>query len=160
MKVKLGHLLEDVASSLSVGSWVRRGNKEVVHVDNQPSFSDHVSERVIHELLECSGRVAKTKEHDGGFEESFVSDECCLPLVAIFDVDIVVSPSNVELGEVVSIFQLVHKVGDEEKGVGIAGGVFIEVPVILARTEFSILLLDDEEGGCLGGVGRTNLPSG
>ena len=88
-----------------------------------------------------------------------MGDEGRLPLVTILDADIVVPPSNVEFREVASVFQLVHKVGDEGKGVGVTGGVFVEVPVILARTKFSILLLDKEERGRLGGVGRTNLPS-
>ena len=71
-----------------------------------------------------------------------MGDESCLPLVAVFDADIVVSPTNIEFGEVVSIFQLVHKVGDERKGVGIMSGVFIEISVVLARTKFAIFLFD------------------
>ena len=131
-----------------------------MYIDDEPSFSNHVPEEVVHESLERCWGITKAKEHDCWFEESFVRDEGCLPLVTIFDADIVVPPSNVEFREVASVFQLVHKVGDEGKGVGIAGGMFIEVPVILARTEFSIFLLDEEEGGRLGGVGRTNLSSG
>ena len=55
MKVKLSHLLEDMAGLLSVGFWVGGGNEEVIHINDKLSFSDHVSERVIHELLECDG---------------------------------------------------------------------------------------------------------
>ena len=140
--------------------WVRGGDEEVVHIDDEPSLSDHILEGVVHESLECSGGVAKAKEHDRRFKESFVGDKGRLPLVTIFDADVVIPPSNVELGEVASVFQLVYEVGDEGKGVGVTGSVFIEVPVILARTKFSVLLLDKEEGRRLGGVGRANLPSG
>ena len=42
----------------------------------------------------------------------------------------------------------------------IVGGVFVEVSIVLAGVEFAIFLLDKEEGGCLGGVGRTDLPDG
>ena len=35
--------------------------------------------------------------------------------------------------------------------------MFIEIYVILARMKFAILLFDKEEGGCLKGVGRTDL---
>ena len=66
MEVKLGHSLKDMASPFSVGLLVWRGNKKVIHVDDEPSFCDHVSEGVIHELLECGGGIAKTKEHNGG----------------------------------------------------------------------------------------------
>ena len=85
-------------------------------------------------------------------------DEGCFLLVAIFDVDIVVSLMNVKFSEVVRVFQLVHKVEDKEKGVCILGGMFIEIAVILAREKFAILL-DKEEGGYLGRIGRTNLSS-
>ena len=42
----------------------------VLGIDDEPSFSDHITERVIHELLpvEGSGGVGESKEHDGGFE--------------------------------------------------------------------------------------------
>ena len=88
-----------------------------------------------------------------------MSDECCFPLVAVFDADVVVSPVNVEFGEVASVFQLVHEVGDKGKGVGVTGGVFVEVMVVLAGAEFSILLFDKEERGCLREIGWTDLSS-
>ena len=110
-------------------------------------------------MLECGGGVAKAEEHDSRFEESFVGDESRLPLVTILDVDIVVPPTDIKFGEVTSIFQLVNEIRNERKGVGVVGGVFVEVPVILARMEFSIFLFDKEEGGHLGGIGGTNLSS-
>ena len=74
-------------------------DKEIIHIDDEPSFGNHVTERVVHEPLEGGGGVGKPKEHDSGFEESFMGDEGRFPLVAIFDSYIVVSPSNVELSE-------------------------------------------------------------
>ena len=158
IEVKLGHTLEDMASLFGMGLGVGGGNEKVVHVDDKPSFSNHVSKRVIHELLECSRGVAKAKEHDGGFKESFVSNEGRLPLVTIFDADVVVPPVNIELSEVASVFQLVHEVRDEREGVGVTGGIFVEVLVVLAGVKFAIFLFDKEERGCLGGVERTNFP--
>ena len=89
-----------------------------------------------------------------------MGDEGRFPLVAILDMDVVISPMNIEFGEVVSVFQLVHEVRDERKGVGVTDGVFIEVSVVLAGVEFSVFLFDEEERGRLGGVRRTNLSSG
>ena len=159
MEIEFCHSLKDMTGLFFVGFGVGGGNEEVVHVDDKPSFSDHVAKGVVHELLEHGEGVAETKEHDGQFKESLVHDESHLPLVAILDADVVVSPSNVEFGEVVSVFQLVHEVGNERKGVVVTGGVFVEVTVVLARAEFAVLRLDKEEGGCLGGVGQTNFPS-
>ena len=103
MKVEFSHALEDMTGSFSVSFGVRGGDEEVIHVDDKPPFSDHVLERVIHESLEHGRGIAKAKEHDGGFEESFVGDEGRFPLVAILDADIVVPPMDVELGEMVGV---------------------------------------------------------
>ena len=43
-------------------------NQEVIHVDDEPSFSNHVVERVVHESLESGGGVGKSKEHDSGLK--------------------------------------------------------------------------------------------
>ena len=74
-------------------------DEEVIHIDDKPTFGNHVMEGVIHKLLESSGGVSESKEHNCGFEQSLVGNEGCLPLVTILDSHIVVSPTNVELGE-------------------------------------------------------------
>ena len=104
MKVELNHALENVTDLFGVGYEVGGSNEEIIHIDDKPPFSDHVSEQVIHELLECSRGIKKAKEHDGRFKESFVCDESHLPLMTIFDLYIVISLVNVELSEVMSIF--------------------------------------------------------
>ena len=159
MKVELCHALEDAASLFSMGLGVREGDEEVIHVDDEPSFSDHVSEGVICESLKRGGGVVETKEHNHWFKESLVCDEGGLPLMAIFDMNVVVPPTNIKLGEVASILQLVHEVRDEGKRVDIIGGMFVEVTVVLAGAEFTVFLLNKEEEGCLKRVGRADLPS-
>ena len=125
VEVELHCALEDMTGSFSVGFRVKKGNEEVIHVDDKPSLHNHVPEGVIHESLEYGGGITETKEHNSGFEESFVGDEGGFSLVTVFDTDIVVPPMNIELGEMSSVFQLVHEVGDEGEGVCITGGVFI-----------------------------------
>ena len=51
-----------------MGGLIWGEDEEIIHVDNEPSFSNHISKEVIYEILECGRRVVKTKEHDGGFE--------------------------------------------------------------------------------------------
>ena len=58
-----------------------RENEKVVHINDKPSFCDHVSEGVVHELLESRWGVGEFKEHHGWFEEAFVCDEGGFPLV-------------------------------------------------------------------------------
>ena len=64
VKVELSHTLEDMTGLFFVSFWVRRDNEEIVHVDDEPSLSNHVPKRVVHELLECGRGVAEAKEHD------------------------------------------------------------------------------------------------
>ena len=51
-----------------MGGFIREEYEEIVHVDNKPSFSDHVLEGVIHEVLKYGRGVVETKEHNSGFE--------------------------------------------------------------------------------------------
>ena len=75
-------------------------NAKVIHIYLEPLFSDHVREDMIHEGLKYGGCIAEAKEHDSGFVETEESDESCLPLVRLLDPNIVISPANVELGEI------------------------------------------------------------
>ena len=118
---------------------------------------------LVHRLegLEDKGvtcEVGESEEHHRGFEKSFVGNEGCLPLVAIFDSYIVVSPADVELSENLGVSQLVHEIRDEGKGVGVADGMFVDVMIVLAWAESSDLLFDKEKRGGLGRVGRADLP--
>ena len=68
MKIKFSYTLEDPLGAFSVSFFVRGGDEKVFHVDNKPSFSYHVAEGVIHEVLEGGRRVGKTKEHEVGLK--------------------------------------------------------------------------------------------
>ena len=74
-------------------------DKEIIHIDDKPSFGNHVAEGVVHESLKGGGGVGESKEHHGRFEKSFVGDKGGFPLVTIFDSYVVVPPPNIEFGE-------------------------------------------------------------
>ena len=160
MKVEFGHVLKNAFRAFLVEGGVRGIDEKVVHVDYEPSFGDHIAEGVVHEPLEGCGGISESEEHHGRFEEPLMGDEGGLPLVSILDSYIVISPSNIELGEDLSISQFIYEVGDERKGIGVTDGVFVDIAIILAGAESSVLLFDEEEGGGLGGVGRADLSRG
>jgi hypothetical protein len=64
--------------------------------------------------------------------------------------DIVVSPSNIELGEPMLANKLINELLDERERVGIPHSKLIELSVILYRSLFAILLLDKEKGRGIG----------
>ena len=117
--------MEDAFGAFAVGFFVRGEDKEVIHINDKPSFSDHIAERVIHEPLERGRGVGKPEEHYCRFEEAFVCDEGGLPLVAILDADVVVSPLDVKLSKQFGVLEFVNEVGDEGKWIGVAGGMFV-----------------------------------
>ena len=86
-----------------------------------------------------------------------MGNEGSFPLVAIFDAYIIIPPSYVELGEDLGIAQFIDEVGNKGKGIGVADRVFVDVSVVLAGSESSILFLDEEERRGLRGVRGTDL---
>ena len=85
-------------------------DEEVVHVNDEPSFCDHIPERVRHELLKSGGGIGHAEEHNSGFVKSLVGNESGFPLVTILDSDIVISPLYVKLSEDFDIFEFVNEV--------------------------------------------------
>ena len=83
-----------------------------------------------------------------------MGDEGCFPLVSISDADVVVSPLYIKLGEDLGILYLVNEVLDQWERVGVLDGVGVDISIILAGSEGvgGILLIDKEEGCCLGRV--------
>ena len=62
---------------------------------------------MVHESLECGRSIAETEKHDCGFIETERSDECSLPLIFFVNVNIVISPLDVEFGEESGVFHVI-----------------------------------------------------
>jgi hypothetical protein len=157
IEIQFHHSLEDMLSMLRMRGIVRGKDQEIIHVNDKPPFGNHIVEGIIHESLEGGRGIIHAEEHDHRFKEAFMDNEGTFPLISFFDVNIVITPSNVEFGEDLSSFEFIDEVRDEEKRIGIAGGMGIEISVVLARTEFAILLFHKEERGGLRGFGGSNL---
>ena len=74
-------------------------NEDVVHVNREPSFSEFFLEQGVHHSLEGGWGVGESEEHDTRFEEAFIRNEGRLPFIALLDVNVIVSPSDVEFSE-------------------------------------------------------------
>ena len=82
-----------------MGGRVGRVDEEIIHVNDEPSFCDHVMKGIIHEVLEGGRGITETEEHYGWFKESLMSDEGGFPLMSILDLDIIVPPLDIKFGE-------------------------------------------------------------
>ena len=92
---------------------IRKIDEEIIHIDNKPSFCNHIMERVVHELLKGGGRVGKAKEHYSCLKKSFVDNEGGFPLVSILDMNIVIFPANIKFDEDLYSLEFINEVGDE-----------------------------------------------
>ena len=91
---------EDATSSLVVQCEVIFGmDPQVVHIDLEPPFGNHIGENMIHEHLKSRRGIAESKKHYGGFEEAERGDERCFPLVFLPDANVVITPSNIKFSE-------------------------------------------------------------
>ena len=108
---------------------------------------------MVHECLECWRSIAEAEKHDCGFIETEGSNECGLPLIFFTNVNIVISPSDVEFGKEGGVFHVIDQLRNEWERISIAGGVAVKVVIILAGVECSILFLNEEEWGGLWGFG-------
>ena len=107
---------------------------QVVHIDFEPSLSDHVSKDMIHECLKSWRSVTKTKEHHSGFKEAERSDECRFPLVFLLNMNVVIAPSNIKLSEQCGVLHIVDQFWNEGERISIMNSVGIEIMIILARS--------------------------
>ena len=90
-------------------------------------------ENVVHHCLEGSQAVGEAKEHDQGFKEASIHPEGGLPLVLLFDLYIVISPSYIQLCDALGfgVRDLVDDIQDEGKWVGILYHHCVKLSVIL-----------------------------
>jgi len=59
---------------------------------------------MVHHGLEGCGGVCESEEHHEQFKQASIGTECRLPFIALLHPDVVVTPSDVEFGEVFGIF--------------------------------------------------------
>ena len=71
-----------------------------MYINSYMTLVNEMSEDVIHHCLEGSQAVGEAKEHKQGFEEAPIHLEGSLPLISLFDPYIVISPSYIQLCEV------------------------------------------------------------
>ena len=131
-------------------------DQDVVQVDHHDTFRYEVLEDVVHHSLEDGQTVSYAKEHYQGFKQALIGLEGRFPLISGLNVDIVETPTNVQLGKVSGSTELQYEFGDQWEGVLILDRYGVECSVVLNQPEGAILFLDEEHRGCHGRFGRPN----
>ena len=107
---------------------------QIIHIDLEPSFGDHIGKNVVHECLKGRRGVAESKKHYSGFKETKRGDERCFPLIFLSDANVVITPSNIEFGEQCGVLHIIDQLRDEGERIPVADSVGVEISIILARS--------------------------
>jgi len=93
-------------------------------------------------FLDC-----ETEEHNQRFKQASVNLEGCLPLISYLDPYIVVSLTDVKLGEIphFSFGYFVEDIWDQSQRVGVLHYHHVELQVVLNKMEAPILLFYEED---------------
>ena len=143
------------STSDTASVWRERGRlggyRNVAHIDPDRGPPDFVllyrlSVEGIHHRLEGGWGVSEAKEHDSGLVEASPGFESGFVFVSLFDPDVIVSPSDVQLRVNVGSPQVADERSDERERVLVTHRPLVDFSVVLYRSQLPILLLDEEEG--------------
>jgi len=100
VELVFAHALHDYPADVVMLLQGIHEDEDIVQVDNNHSLQDEVMEDLVHHCLEGRGAVCQAKVHHEGFKQATIRVEGCLPFITILDVDIVVSPADIQLHKV------------------------------------------------------------
>jgi len=110
-------------------------DQDVVQVDHHNTFCYEVPEDVIHYGLEGGQTVSHSKEHYQGFEQASIGLEGHLPLISGLNVNVVETPTDIQLGEVSGPAELGHEFGDQWERVLVLDCHRVECSIVLNQPE-------------------------
>ena len=96
---------------------------------------------MTHERLKSRRGITEPKEHYSGFKEAERHDEHHFPLVFLPDVNVVIAPSNIKLGEQGRVLHIVDQLWDEEERISIADSVGVVMRSV-QKDSWGLLSLD------------------
>ena len=102
-----------VYQSSVMGEVVRGGDQDVVHVNYNLSCACEFAKGCVHHCLKGAWGVYESKEHDVWFVEAQIDFEGSLPLVSFLNMDVVVSPVNIQFSEEGGILEPINKFWDQ-----------------------------------------------
>src|SRR5712672_3260826 len=119
--------------------------ENIIEVDNKMAFIDKVGEDGVHKGLESRGCVTKTEGHDEWLEEAERALEGCFPFVTFADTDVIVTPADIELCEVMRSLELIDEFRNKRKRSGILDGNIVKGTIVLDRMKGATASFGDKE---------------
>src|SRR5712672_3385440 len=119
--------------------------ENIIEVDDEMAFIDKIQEDGVHKGLEGYGCVTKTKGHDKWLEEAKRALDGCFPFVTFSDTDVIVTPTDIKLGEVTRSLELIDEFGNKRKRSGILDGNIVNGTIVLDGSKGAAAAFGDEE---------------
>ncbi|KAG6867559.1 hypothetical protein C0993_001205, partial [Termitomyces sp. T159_Od127] len=88
-------------------------DEDVVEVYAHYSLCNEVLEDVIYHCLEGGQAIGESKEHNKRFKQSLVGLEGSFPLILLLNVHVVVTPLDIQFGEVSHPLEVIDELRDE-----------------------------------------------
>ena len=132
-------------------------NEDVIQIHHHYSFHNEFSENVVHHGLEGGRTVSEAEEHHQWLKQSVVGAEGGLPFIPFFHVDVIETPSDIQLCEVSCPSEFLYQLGDEREWVLVLHCDGIQGTVVLHQVEGSIFLFDEEDRRGHRGFGRLDV---
>ena len=133
-------------------------DENVVKVDSHTHVK-HIAKDIIHEALEGSRCISKSKRHDKPFKRTIVSAESSLPFIAFSNMNEVISVAEVDLGVDTSLARSIEEVRNERKGIAVFLGNAVQSSEVDTEAERTILFANKENWSTMwrrGGMDVTN----
>src|SRR6266705_6303331 len=102
---------------------------------------DHILEDFVHHILERSRSISQPKRHDQILKMTISRTECCLPFVALFDPNKIVTGFEIQLGEDPRIVNTMAEFIHQWQGITIQDQNLIKSPVIHTQAQTSAFFL-------------------
>ena len=98
----------------------------------------------VHHARECWRSIDKAERHDSIFIRTIACSECCLGDILFTNANLMITHTNVKLGEDFSTFELLEKLIDVGKWILVLDCLLVQWTVIDAKSVRAILLLKKE----------------
>jgi hypothetical protein len=101
---------------------------------------NHVMERVVHKVLELRRSIGRAHRHYEPFIGTISCPECCEPLMALSDSNVVVAVTKVNFGINCGVAKLIEEFVDEGEGIAALLHDSIECAIVDTQAESAIFL--------------------
>ena len=102
-------------------------------------------------MLESCGSIGKSKGHNEPFKRTIVGLESSFPFITVRNMDKVIGVSEINGGIDMGFAHSGKEVGNEQKGISVFFGYFIETSEIYAEVEGFIFLKGKDYQSTMGG---------